>query len=147
MLVGRDTEGIAYVATHVDSESVVSVEDIDVMLTDAPHHLSDGEVLAISPHELDQHPWTQWTIHQFRLILAVTAMEPNGLRRLTPEEIDTARYFELEQMHFPALIEARDPLSASTGQGINQKLRETGYHPEQLTASSNGHESPRRVSL
>jgi hypothetical protein len=115
--------------------------DIDVMLTDAPHHLSDGQVLAITPDELDQSSWTQWTIYQFRLILAATAMEPNGLRHLNPEEVDTKRYFELEREYWPALIEARDLLSASTGEGMNKKLRDAGYHPEQITPSSKKPES------
>jgi hypothetical protein len=105
--------------------------DIEVQMTDAPHHLCDGTTLAISPDELDHSSWTQWTIHQFRLIVGAAAMESNGWRPLTASHVDTRQYFELEQEHFPALIQARDEFGVS-GEGINQTLREAGHHPDQF---------------
>lgn len=105
--------------------------DLEIEMTDAPYHLCDGDTLAISPEELDHSSWTKWTIHQFRLIIAAAAMEPNGWRVLTPSNTDTEQYVELEAEYFPPLVEARDVFGAA-GDGINQELRRAGHHPDQF---------------
>jgi len=113
--------------------------NLEVQMTDAPYHLCDGQTLAISPDELDQSSWTQWTIHQFRLILAAETMEPNGWRVVSADSIDTSRYFKLEEEHFPTLIEARD---AFADEGMNKTLRDAGYHPDQIVVTPSDSVTP-----
>jgi hypothetical protein len=112
--------------------------DLSIKMTNAPYHLCDGRTLAISPEELHQSSWTQWTIHQFRLILMAETLKPDGWRVLPAADISTDQYFHLEQVHFPALIEARDEFSEA---GLNETLHKAGHHPDQFVVETTNSKS------
>lgn len=109
-------------------EEVMGNDDIEVVYTEAPVSVFDGQQLALSEGQLDDTQWVSWSIHLMRIVCMVDNIETEEPVPVFHTEVDGDAYLETEEEYFPGLVDMREVISVGS---INEVLRDNGHHPEQ----------------